>query len=85
MGGESYTCRSADVLVNELGSMDLDALTTAISLNELGSIDLDIGLESTEFGISHASFRGLESVKLETLDSFIECCLEDCAVGQSGK
>ena len=80
MGGESYTCRSADVLVNELGSMDLDAFTTAISVNELGSIDLDIGLESTECDIADLSVSGLESVKLDTRDSF-ECCLEDCAAG----
>lgn len=84
MGGESYTRRSADVLINELGSMDLDAFTAAISLNELGSIDLVSGLETTESGISDVSFIRLESVKLETLDSFGRC-LEDCAVGQSGK
>ena len=79
MGGVSYTFRSANVLVKELGSMDLVAFTTAVSLNELGSIDLDSGLE-----MSDVSFRGLESAKLETLDSFA-CCLEDCEVGQSGK
>lgn len=83
MGGESYTYRSADVLVNELGSMDLDAFTKAISVNELGSIDLDSGLEATESDIADVSFRGLESAKLETRDSFA-CCLEDCAVGESG-
>lgn len=80
MGGESYTCRSADVLVNELGSMDLDAFTTATSVNELGSIDLDSGLEATESDIADFSVSGLESVKLDTRDSF-ECFLEDDAVG----
>ena len=80
MGGESYTYRPADVLVNELGSMDLDAFTTAISVNELGSIDLGSGLEATESDIPDVSFRGLESVKLDWRNSF-ESCLEDCTAG----
>ena len=80
MGGESYTCRVADVSVNELGSIDLDASTTGISVNELGSIDLDSGLETTESDISDVSVRGLESTKLDTRDSFARC-LEDCAAG----
>ena len=80
MGGESYTYRPADVLVNELGSMDLDAFTTAISLNELGSTDLGSGLEATDSEIPDVSFRGLESVKLDTRNSF-ESCLGDCTAG----
>ena len=74
MGGESYTYRSADVLVNELGSMDLDAFFTATSVKELGSIDLGSGLEAIGSGISDVWFRGLESVKLDS-------CSEGCAVG----
>ena len=58
MGRESYTCRSA-VLVNELGSMDLDAFTAATSVNEPGSIDLGSGLEATESEIPDVSFRRL--------------------------
>ena len=84
MGGESYTYRSADVLVNELGSMDFDESFTATSVKELGSIDLGGGLEAIGSNISDVWFRRLESVKLDTRDSF-DGCLEDCAARQSGK
>ena len=67
------------VLVNELGSMDLDAFTAATSVDEPGSIDLGSGLEATESEIPDVSFRRPESVKLDKPNSSFESCLEDCA------
>lgn len=63
-----------DVLVNELGLMDLDVFFIVILVKELGLIDLGSGLEVIGFGIFDVWFRGLELVKLDS-------CLEGCVVG----
>lgn len=96
MGGKSYRCRTADVSVGGLGSIELDKCGTAdVSNNSglgstvdsvLGSIELNTrGTAVSVNGLSSTADGALGSpVELDTCD-ISACCLEGCVAGWSEK